>query len=204
MRSTSPHYKTYRRDYSAPSISPTTGPLQLLRGRQVIVFADDENLRCGARDHGLTLSYASLAATLRRVSGKCALHAFFSCHEGDLRRHAYFTQAGWTAHTRTIQTVRDRRGIKTLANSDNYLLFTAGTLASRSQAEVIVIASGDGALGCDLAEAVHALPKKRIVLTMSLAGSTSNRLNAEHNPDIAANIEIGMDVMHRNSTRRFR
>jgi hypothetical protein len=204
MRSTSSRSKSIHRDYSAPTISPTTGPLQLLRGRQVIVFADDENLRCGARDHGLTLSYVSLAATLHRVSRRCALHAFFSSHLGDHRRHTYFTQAGWTAHTRTIQTVRDRSGIKTLANSDNFLLFTAGTLASRSQAEVIVIASGDGALGCDLAEAVHALPKKRIVLTLSIAGSTSNRLNAGYNPNIAENIEIGMDVMRRNSTRRYR
>jgi uncharacterized LabA/DUF88 family protein len=199
----SSRYKNYHHDSSAPTISPTTGPLQLLRGRRVMVFADDENLRCSAHNHGLKLSYASLAETLQKASRVCALHAFFSCHEGDRRRPEYFSNAGWTAHTRTIEKVRGVNGIKTLANCDNYLLFTAGTLASRSRAEVIVIASGDGDLGCDLAAAVHELPKKRVVVTMSVAGSTSRRLDANYNPNITANIELGLDVMRGQSTRRY-
>jgi hypothetical protein len=168
-----------------------------------LVIADDENLRYSARDHGCKLSYSILAETLQKVSRACSLHTFFSCSDGDHRRSTYFSLAGWTVHTRTIETVRTAHGIKSLANCDNFLLFTAGMLASRSQADTIVIASGDGDLGCTLAEAIHELPKKRTVVTMSIAGSTSSRLNADYNPHIAANIEIGMDMMHRRSDRRY-
>jgi hypothetical protein len=203
MRSVSRHHNKHRHDSSAPSISPTTGPLQVLRGRKLLVLVDDENLRYSARDHGLKLSYTTLAQTLQRISRDCSLHTFFSRSGGDKRRSKYFDLAGWTVHVNNIESVHAARGTKHPANCDNFLLFTSGILASRSQADTIVLASGDGDLVCALAQAICELPKKRTVVTMSIAGSTSQRLNAAHNPHIAANIELGMDMMHRNSNRRY-
>jgi hypothetical protein len=81
------------------------------------------------------------------------------------------------------------------ANADNLILFTSGILASHSQADVIVVGSGDGNLVCDLATALRQLPKRRQVMTLSLAGSTSYRLDATRNPAIMANIEIGRDCL---------
>ena len=203
MRSNPGRFRQSRQRASTPSISPTTGPLHLLRGRRLLVLVDDENLRYSARDHDLKLSYTTLARTLQRISRDCSLHTFFSRSGSDKRRSKYFALAGWTVHTNNIESIHAARGTKHPANCDNFLLFTSGILASRSQAEVIVIASGDGDLGCDLAAAVHQLPKKRTVVTMSIAGSTSQRLNAAHNPHIAANIELGMDMMRRHSARRY-
>jgi hypothetical protein len=68
-------------------------------------------------------------------------------------------------------------------------------VVSRSDADDIIIGSGDGNLVCDVAEAVHSLPRQRKVWTISLPGSTNHRLNAARNPLIAGNIEIGLDLL---------
>jgi hypothetical protein len=85
--------------------------------------------------------------------------------------------------------------MRAMANSDNQMLFFGGVLFNGSDAEVIVVASGDGSLVCDLARAVAIIDLGRTVVTMSLAGSTSRRLDAQANPDISANIEIGRDCL---------
>jgi hypothetical protein len=58
-----------------------------------------------------------------------------------------------------------------------------------------MLASGDGDLVCDLARGLHGLPTRRAIYTLSLAGSTSLRLDAARNRDIAGNIEIGLDCL---------
>jgi hypothetical protein len=180
-------------------IAALTGPLAALAGRKVLVLADVENLSYGARDLGYKISYRTLADRLRAASRACALHAFFSREAGDEARAHYFEARGWVAHQRDIQVVRTCRGAERLSNSDNLILFTAGVLVSRSDAEAVVVASGDGTLVCELAAAIRALPRRRQVITLSLAGSTSWRLDAAKNPDIAANIEIGRDCLFRPS-----
>lgn len=172
-----------------------TGPLTAIEGRRVLVLADVENLSCSARDLGFRLSYGTLGQTLRRASESCHLHAFFSRRPGDDRRVRYFASRGWVPHPWDIQTVRVRGEMRAMANSDNQMLFFGGVLFNGSDAEVIVVASGDGSLVCDLARAVAIIDLGRTVVTMSLAGSTSRRLDAQANPDISANIEIGRDCL---------
>jgi len=172
-----------------------TGPLTAIEGRRVLLLADVENLSCSARDLGFRLSYGTLGQTLRRASESCHLHAFFSRRPGDDRRVRYFASRGWVPHPWDIQTVRVQGEIKAMANSDNQMLFFGGVLFNGSDANVIVVASGDGSLACDLARAVAIIDPGRTVVTMSLAGSTSRRLDAQANPDIAANIEIGRDCL---------
>lgn len=186
-----------RRCPTTIDIAPVTGPMQPLQDRCVLLLADVENLSYSARNRlGQRISYDVLTTKLAKATANCQSHAFFSkpANAGDgLSR--YFTGLGWTAHTRDIAVVPTRQGIKRLANADNLILFKAGLLISRHSADVVIIASGDGELVCDLAEAITALPKPRQVFTLSLAGSTSRRLDAERNRLIAANLEIGRDCL---------
>lgn len=177
-------------------IAPTTGPLDDLSGCRVLVLADDENLRYSARDLGYKLSHRLLAERFNDCVRHCTLHAFFSRQAGDERRCDYFRARGWMPHPRDIQLVHTRHGVEHRANADNSLLFKAGVLVSRTGADAVVLASGDGDLVCDLARELHELPKPRKVYTLSLAGSTSFRLDARRNADIDGNIEVGLDCLH--------
>lgn len=179
------------------AIAEYTGPLEVLRGHRILVLADVENLSFSAQKMlGYQVSYNSLAKHLMNATSGCALHAFFSIqqHLTDANR-AYFEARGWSAHHRPIEIVHTKQGERKRANIDNHLLFHAGVLCSRSSADTVVLASGDGDLVCDLARALSELPAKRQIVTLSLAGSTSWRLNAQHNPWIAANIELGQDCL---------
>lgn len=178
-------------------VALNSGPFSALARQSVLVLADGENLRYGARDLGYQLSFSRLGERLQDYCYGCELHVFFSREPGDERHCEYLRGCGWNPHPRDIETVGTHRGIRRLANSDNDLLFAAGILAERSQAEVIVLASGDGTLVCDLSRNLRQLPGIYTILTLSLAGSTSYRLNAAHNRNIDGNIEIGLDCLER-------
>ncbi|HID30303.1 MAG TPA: hypothetical protein EYP19_09900 [Desulfobacterales bacterium] len=72
---------------------------------------------------------------------------------------------------------------------------------SRTRADVVVLASGDGDLVEEIAIGIRGLKKERSIVTMSLAGSTAQRLNAETSELIAANIEIGKDCLRHLNTK---
>ncbi|MCD9186219.1 MAG: hypothetical protein LUM44_07285 [Pyrinomonadaceae bacterium] len=158
-------------------------------------MADVENLIYSSRDLGYRISFECLTEILRTNSTSIALHAFFSRENAVDWRIDYFRRIGWAIHTREIQNVQTHRGIERQANCDNLLLFTAGLLASRSNADSIAVASGDGDLVCGIIEGLRNLPKPREIVTLSLAGSTSWRLDAMKNSNIRANIEIGLDCL---------
>ncbi len=176
-------------------IATETGPLAILHGRRVLVLLDVANLTYGARDAGLSTSYRTLAAKLSSAARACSLHAFMTRVPGDERGADYLRTRGWTPHAWDIETVRTRLGTERRANADNFIIFGAGVLASRSSADVVVIGTGDGDLACDLARALASLPGRRSVVSLSLAGSTSFRLDARRNPFFTANIELGQDCL---------
>jgi hypothetical protein len=177
-------------------IARLTGPLDGLAGRRVLVLVDDENLRISARELGYRLSLRRLGERLRQGSACCSLHGFFSRDPGDERRCAYYRERGWVPHPRDVQVFAAPGGQRRHANSDVHLAFGAGVLISRSAADAVVLASGDGDLVCDLTRDLHELPRPRAVYTLSLAGSTSHRLDARSNPDLDGNIEVGLDCLH--------
>ncbi len=178
-----------------PLIAHRTNPLSVLRERKILILADVENLIYSARDLGCAISFQQLSGLLRANARAVSLHAFFSRQNAVDSRIEDFRKIGWTVHTREIQNVQTHRGTERLANCDNLLLFTAGSLISRSNADTVALASGDGDLVCSLIEGLKNLPKPRDVVTLSLAGSTSWRLDAARNRDIRANIEIGLDCL---------
>jgi hypothetical protein len=182
-------------------VAARTGPLELIAGKHLLVLADVENLSISAGDLGRHLRYDSLATLLAASAGRVDGHAFFTRQAGDTRLSQEFEEIGWTPHPRDVQLVRYYGGIKRFANSDHNLCFGAGALVASAPYDLIVIASGDGALGCDLAAAITGAVGAGVA-TMSLAGSTSHRLRAGENPDILANIEIGIDCLPLRSDQR--
>jgi hypothetical protein len=178
-----------------PPIARETGPLSPLGERTVLVLADMENLLLGARDLGLALDAHALAATLSTACAACDLHAFFSRMPGDQRLTLQFASAGWRVHPRDIRFVRTAWGVRRQANSDNTILFFAGHLLAETDADTVVIASGDGDLVVDAARHIRETSPGRRVATLSLAGSTSSRLDARINADVSANLEIGLDCL---------
>lgn len=176
-------------------VAPVTGPLSIIEGKRVLVLADDQNLLCSARRLGFNVSYRLLGDKLRRAATSCLLHAFFSHNGYDEGRQHYFLSRGWTPHAYEAEIVRTRWGMKRLTNTDGLILVVGGVLLTRSDVDAVIVASGDGSLVCDLAKGTAAIPRRPLVITMSLAGSTSWRLNAASNPAIAENIEIGRDCL---------
>jgi hypothetical protein len=181
--SLSPDARAWRR-----GIAPRTGPLDPLSGHKALLLADVENLSFGAADLGFSLCYQRLSTVLTICCPGAELHAFFSRDKEDKRFEAALSRIGWHCHARDIETVPTAYGSKRLANSDHVLAFGAGLFATRDCFEVIILATGDGALGCDLAAAIRRHRGKDISLfTLSVAGSTSRRLNSTRNPDLAEN-----------------
>lgn len=177
-------------------VAERTGSLAALHGRSVLVLADVENLSHGAADLGCTLCYRTLACLITASAARVQLHAFFSRERGDDRIQVTLSRSGWCSHPRDIETATTVRGRERFANSDNSLAFGAGLLATQGAFDLVVIGTGDGALGCDVGAAIRRHRRRDVViLTLSLAGSTSHRLNASTNDNLDGNIEIGRDCM---------
>lgn len=180
-----------------------TGPLTTLNGKHVLVIADLENLRYSSARLGFVIDVAGLGRCLTAASAKCALHLGATVVPDLVNEAVTFSQqCGWkanidpresfiTTHRQSTHAEEPRNNV----NADNLLSFMAGCLVTRTQAEVIVLASGDGRLVHSLARRVHNLARTRQVLTCSLPGSTSQLLDARRNPFIAGNIEIGRDCL---------
>lgn len=183
------------KNHSNLIIAKHTGPLVPIVNRKVLLLADIENLFYSARDLGQKVSFRQLAILIRQNASAARLYAFYSRQVGDNRRDGYFQERGWKPIPNDIQVVQTHQGTKRRANSDNLILVYAGYLISRSQADVICIASGDGAMVSDLARVIATFPKSRTVVTLSLAGSTSYQLDARQNDYIDENIELGMDCL---------
>lgn len=185
-------------------IAPRTGPLDVLRGKHVLVLCDTQNITQGAIQLGFRFSYRQLADIIRQTAARCALHAFFSTQPDDERKYHYFVNRGWQPYMYPIHTVGTIRGHERRSNIDFTLAFFAGAVVTRIPTDAVVgIASGDGLLVADVARAIKSLPSPRRVVTFSLAGSTAQSLNAATNRLIDANIELGHDVLHNGKDRQW-
>jgi len=173
-----------------------TGPFDAIKGESIFVMADAQNLDIGAMDIGFKLSWRQLGAVLDGVAQKASRHAILSQHPGDDRRLEYLTERGWMPHATEVRQVHTHNGWERKGNADFLMAFLAGVLVSRAQADIVVIASGDGDLVEELALGIRSLPHDRRIVTLSLAGSTAFRLNADTSRLIDANIEIGRDCLH--------
>ena len=188
--------KRFQRRPSPVEIALRTGPITAaLTSSTVLMIADEQNLSHSARNLGFDVHYKRLGALLNQRAATCQCHAVFSSTTGERERCMYFDQSGWTPHVRDVQVVKHGHLRERVTDADPYILFTAGLLVSRTPASIIILGSGDGHLVSEVAAAISTLPKARKVFTLSLAGSTSHRLKAAHNPYIDGNIELGLDCL---------
>jgi hypothetical protein len=179
-----------------PAIGQATGPLDILAGHVALVLGDIDNLRLGARDVGARLSFARLGRCFKRLSVRSQLHAFLPKEGANDARCRELQQCGWLTHAREVEWVQTRQGLKSESNCDNDLIFAGAVLALRRRPGLplaVVIGSGDGALVSDLARLLKKLPRPPLVVTCSVPGSTSRRVLT--NPNIDANINVGLDVL---------
>lgn len=193
----------YQRNRRSFDVADTTGPLTEISNKNVLVLVDVENLSHSATDLGYSLCYRTLGCLIRARSMTADLRAFFSRNKGDDTMTGRFINDGWHPHPRDIQTATTVRGTERFANSDHNIAFGAGLLATQHRYDAIIIGTGDGALGCDLATAIRQHRGEAVLnLTLSLVGSTSWRLNAETNDHLDGNIEVGQDCLFRSVPRR--
>jgi hypothetical protein len=169
-------------------VAAYTGPLQALAGENVLAVADVQNLDRGAEDLGLQIRWGTLGQELEAAAAAIRRHVVLAEPEGSNRRAQFLARCGWTPHVKRPRLVRSCRGWERISNADGLLLFMTGRLLDASDASLVLVCSGDGTLVEEVAEAVRLCGYTQKIATLSLAGSTSARLNAASSPFVAANL----------------
>lgn len=177
-----------------------------MNGKRSLVVCDAENLSYSLHNRGLDVDYAQLSA---RVLAQCGtgseLHAFATLEEGpqSLCAERYFEDSGWTAHVQPIERVKGVDGVRKRANSDNLMLLVAGLRLGALKPEVVLVLSGDGDLVLDIARFTKVVLPQCEVLTLSVPGATSRRLQQGQTSLIAHSAFLGRDVLVASPRRRL-
>lgn len=173
----------------------TTG-LTVLQGRRALVLLDGENISYSLKPTA-DCDYRRLAALLRSQCPAACLHAFASAPPGPAMDYArtYFGQAGWLHHLVPIELVRDASGVRKRANSDAQIHLHGAKLIATCVPDYVVLISGDGDLGCDLARFLHVEAPQARFMTLGLPHSFSHRLQVTNNNQVSSNAWLGADVV---------
>jgi hypothetical protein len=161
---------------------------------------DEQNLSISAEELGFKLNYGLLAERIHATSGGAELHIFAAAHSHDQSVSKRFQRLSYQPHIKTIRHIQRLGGREYLdCNIDNLFAFWAGSLTAKTACEVLLLASGDYGLSGELATAIRQQHSRTVsIMTLSLPGSTAFDLDARTNPDIAANLEIGLDLLKPN------
>jgi NYN domain len=173
-----------------------TNGLAVLQGRQALVLLDGENISYSLKPNA-DCDYRRLAALVRSQCPAAHLHAFASAPPGPPMDYArtYFAQAGWLHHLVPIEVVRDASGVRKRANSDAQIHLHGAKLIATCAPDYVVLISGDGDLGCDLARFLSAEAPQAHFMTLGLPHSFSHRLRVEQNNQVSCNAWLGADVV---------
>ena len=178
---------------------PATTDVAVLANRRVLLLADAQNLSFSLRKRQTDCDYAALLGAIRKVAHQVTAHAFAWVEAGEEERYAqkYFEKAGWVPHIWQNQHVLAHDGTRHRMNCDSSMLLWGGSLISRTRADAVVLATGDGDLAGDMLHFMRELRTPRTPVVMGVAGCISSRLQPAHTPEIAAVIALGRDVMVR-------
>ena len=193
-----------RLSLSGHPLPARTSGLAALHGRRVLVLLDGENISYSLKPTA-DCDYAKLAALLlQHASGGADLHAFASAQPGAAVNYArsYFNAAGYVPHVEPIEVVNGAGGLRKRANSDNEILMHGARLIVTERPDWVVLASGDGDLGCDVARFIARETKGVQFMTLGLRGSFSRRLRVDQNQQVTCNSWIGADVLVKLSPRQ--
>lgn len=174
-----------------------TTDLTAIGNRKVLVLLDEQNLSITAKKLGFRLRYDLLTKRIRREAGSAKLHIFVASEPRGNGIIGQFKKVGYVVHVKTIRRKLLPNGRLTCdSNVDNLFAFWAGVYISRATFDVVVLGSGDYGVAGELSEAINRYRRKPIeILTLSLPTSTSEDLDARINPNITANLEIGLDLL---------
>jgi hypothetical protein len=105
-------------------------------------------------------------------------------------------EAGWTPHPEDVQIIPSFQGRRIDANSDHRVAGIAGYLLKDADFNMLLICTGDGKLGNDIARFASGLKERPQVATLSLPAATNWRyLKSSTNGNIVANILMGQDCL---------
>lgn len=164
------------------------------KNHDVTVFQDAENTSISVEKLGYEINQRRLGLLLQEQCEASDLHVFASGnHPHNVVGGPY--PAPWKLHFNQAETVLKHGESVRRSNSDNLMIFTVGQVLALHRPEIIVLATGDGDLAIDLARFIKVIwgDEQRIV-TLSVAGATSWRLDARQNRLFDANFEIGYDL----------
>ena len=146
--------------------------------RRVLAIADAENLTFGLRKTRQELDYRKLATDLGDSAASLTALAIATV-KPEVLPHAcrFFTSAGWIPKLSAQMEYGDCRGRHLRANADSQILLHTGAMVEKINPEVLVLASGDGDLGCELAIFLEQYPNIELMI-FGLRDQTSQRLES--------------------------
>lgn len=172
----------------------------LQRLGKTLFVIDGENINISLNNAGWNADYAAL---LSYLDGKCEElepHVFTTAQDHAVERvKRYYAGTGIAPHVRYVENILTANGPSRHANSDNELLLQLGYLCAKQQFDTVVLATGDGALGCSAINFLAELRSPPRAYTCSVMGATSPRLLTENNPLVNGNLWIGQDVLYSRS-----
>jgi hypothetical protein len=172
--------------------------LSALHGLRALVLVDEQNLSISAQHLGYRLNYRRLARNLQDSTTSASLHVFIAAPEENHWSVKQLGHFGYVVHVKTIRRIPRAGGqIRRDTNIDNLFAFWLGRFVAAAAYEAVVLATGDFGLSGELAPVIHRLvPSATLpVMTLSLPGSTAQDLDARRNRHIAANLEVGLDLL---------
>lgn len=203
-------YRTIRNSDSAVTAQPftpasstdavlaaTTDRPYFAEGHALIIL-DVENLMLSARDLGMAIDFAALQEALvtQNAPTPVTCHAVYTGDDANNRLADALAAMGWCVTVRPPILTGPPQHRRRHSNSDTWFAFLVADLLRRDEATSVVLGTGDGQLGLDLARCVRAMaPGCAQIMTLSLPGSTSRLLNSRVSREIDRNLEIGRDVL---------
>lgn len=156
--------------------------------RGIIAVADLENLAYSARDAGERLDLLGLTGELIRA-GAAEFHSVASATPPMLALEPDLKASGWIPHFRPVPMTHSARRNGT-CNADGAVAAMAAGLCAARQSAALVLLTGDGGLGVDIAWSIGQIMPGIPICVVAYRMALSRRLMPQQNPYIAGAFTI--------------
>ena len=171
---------------SAPCASASQVCFSELLGARVLALLDVENLSYNLAP-GYDVDYGRLREDLVASADEIHGHVIATVRDDDgavQHAHQIFRTNGWTSHlTRQVTAGRYQR-----TNADPQILLHAGQLIEQERPDIVLLGSGDGELGYELALFVQRLSTRVRFMTLAAPDALAGLLLTARNPMVDANL----------------
>ncbi|MCL2623967.1 MAG: hypothetical protein FWD31_09915 [Planctomycetaceae bacterium] len=180
-----------------PGREATEKLLAFCKGKRVLFSLDGENITISAKERGYSVDHKTLTQKLREVCQSVDFHVTANNGGKDGILGGPYPK-DWKTYVFQIERLRHSDGeSETRANSDNKFLCatTDAIVRSRKKYDILIIGTGDGNLGRDMANFAKEKKPKMEVATLSFAGTMAGHLKPQVTPAITRNFQIGSDLL---------